>query len=214
MSDRSIVTVAVVVWSVALLLAVLLGLPMLLTVEGVHVDAGLIVNALAAGVALAAAVIAYRSVDRQIKASAEGVSRQIKAQADAVATQIAADRSERRRAERIPWVYDAMAVITSLGNYALAYEYWTGVKDSPVNPAAAEEARQKFLNVEITPIRQKLDLIGLSVESQAVEEVWKQTQLVIEPHPWEQRADVSAARDAERHAAELLTAVLREDTER
>lgn len=47
-SVRSLVTAAVVVWSVAVLVAVLLGLPMLLTVTGVHVDAGLIVNALVA----------------------------------------------------------------------------------------------------------------------------------------------------------------------
>jgi hypothetical protein len=47
-SIRSLVAVAVVVWSVAVLVAVFLGLPMLLMVVGVDVDAGLIVNALVA----------------------------------------------------------------------------------------------------------------------------------------------------------------------
>jgi hypothetical protein len=47
-SNRSLVTVAAVVWSAAVLVAVLLGVPTLLTVMGVHVDAGLIVNALVA----------------------------------------------------------------------------------------------------------------------------------------------------------------------
>jgi hypothetical protein len=61
-------------------------------------------------------------VGRQIKANAEDVNRQIKAQADAVAAQIAADRSGRRRAERIPLVYDAVALVTSLADEALSYE--------------------------------------------------------------------------------------------
>lgn len=48
MPDRSLVTAAVVVWSVAIFVAVFLGLPMLLTVEGIDIDAGLVVNAFAA----------------------------------------------------------------------------------------------------------------------------------------------------------------------
>jgi hypothetical protein len=210
-SIRSLVTVAVVVWSIAVLVAVFLGLPMLLTVEGVHVEAGLVVNALAAGIALSAAVIAFQSVGRQIKANAEDVNRQINAQADAVAAQIAADRSERKRAERIPLVYDAIAVITKLAEYALSYEYWTGVKGSPVNDEEAEKSRQRFFRVETVPICQKLDLVGMSLAAEAVGAVWEQTRLVIDPHPWEERADVSTARQAEEHAASLLRTALSDD---
>ena len=58
MPNRSLLAVAIIVWSVAVLVAVLLGLPTLLTVAGVHVDAGLIVNALAAAGAFSAALAA------------------------------------------------------------------------------------------------------------------------------------------------------------
>ncbi len=47
-SIRSLVTVAAVVWAVAVLIAVLLGLPMLLTVEGIDIDAGLVISGVAA----------------------------------------------------------------------------------------------------------------------------------------------------------------------
>jgi hypothetical protein len=67
-SIRSLVAAAVVVWTVALLVAVLLGLPMLLTVEGVHVDAGLIVNALvAAAFSAAAAAVWVATSDRRVR---------------------------------------------------------------------------------------------------------------------------------------------------
>ncbi len=59
MSIRSAGTVRVVVWSVAVLVAVFLGLPILLRVAGVNVnDAGLIINSLAAGGAFTAAAAA------------------------------------------------------------------------------------------------------------------------------------------------------------
>lgn len=47
MPNRSLATIALIVWSAAALVALILGLPTLLTMEGVHVDAGLIVGALA-----------------------------------------------------------------------------------------------------------------------------------------------------------------------
>jgi membrane associated rhomboid family serine protease len=58
MPNRSLIAAAVTVWSVALLVGVLLGLTMLLTDMGVDVDAGLIVNALAAAGAFSAAAAA------------------------------------------------------------------------------------------------------------------------------------------------------------
>ncbi|MDT5332735.1 MAG: hypothetical protein QOF31_4032 [Mycobacterium sp.] len=121
MSDRFLATVALVVWCVAALVAVLFGLPLLLTLLGVHVDAGLIVSVVTAGIALAAALIAYQSVSRQIKANA-----------DIVAAQIAADRSERRRAERIDVVDDALTLVDRLAQEALNYEYWSGRQNSPL----------------------------------------------------------------------------------
>lgn len=48
MSIRSLVTVAVVVWALAVLIAVFLGLPRLLTVEGIDINAGLIISGVAA----------------------------------------------------------------------------------------------------------------------------------------------------------------------
>lgn len=51
--------------------------------------------------AVLAATIAYRAVKRQIMATAENVQKEIAANAAGVSAQIAADRSERRRAERI-----------------------------------------------------------------------------------------------------------------
>jgi hypothetical protein len=209
-STRSLVTVAVVVWSVALLVAVLLGLPTLLTVAGVHVDAGLIVNALAAAAALAAAVIAFQAVGRQIKANAENVTRQINAQADAIAKQITSDRAERRRAERIPLIYDALAVISELAACALLYALWTGVMGGPVKPELADEQKQRFREVKTMSIRQKLDFVGLSPAAEAVQAVWKQAQLVIAPSPLEQRADSSTVEEALERAGDLLRAALSE----
>jgi hypothetical protein len=45
---RPLVTVAVVVWAVAAVVGVFLGLPMLLTVKGIDVNAGLIISGAAA----------------------------------------------------------------------------------------------------------------------------------------------------------------------
>ncbi|WP_141681983.1 hypothetical protein [Mycobacterium malmoense] len=58
MPNRSLVAAATIVWSVAVLVALLFGLPTLLTMAGVHVDAGLIVNALSAIGAFSAAAVA------------------------------------------------------------------------------------------------------------------------------------------------------------
>jgi hypothetical protein len=55
MSNRDLTTFAVIVWAIAVLVAVSIGVPMLLTLGGVHVDAGLIVNGLAAIGAFSAA---------------------------------------------------------------------------------------------------------------------------------------------------------------
>jgi hypothetical protein len=203
MSDRFLATVALVVWCVAALVAVLFGLPLLLTLLVVHVDAGLIVSVVTAGIALAAALIAYQSVSRQIKANA-----------DIVAAQIAADRSERRRAERIDVVDDALTLVDRLAQEALNYEYWSGRQNSPYNEEREQSARRAFFDLETLPIRQKLELLGLSEASEAVEAVWEQTRLVIEPFPEapfnEERAAASTARQRMEHAKALLKAALSE----
>jgi hypothetical protein len=70
MSLRSLWTVALIVWAVAAVVGVLFGLPLLFTIVGFHVDAGLIVNALVAvgtfGAAAAAVWVAI-SGRRQLK---------------------------------------------------------------------------------------------------------------------------------------------------
>lgn len=58
MSIRTLVTVAAVVWAIAVLVSVFVGLPTLLTISGVNVNFSLIVNALAALGSVSAAVVA------------------------------------------------------------------------------------------------------------------------------------------------------------
>jgi hypothetical protein len=62
MSLRSLWTVALIVWAIAAAVGVFIGLPLLFTIVGFHIDAGLIVNALVAvgtfGAAAAAVWIA------------------------------------------------------------------------------------------------------------------------------------------------------------
>lgn len=58
MSTQSLVKLAALVWSAAILVAVFVGLPALLTTVGVELNAGLIVNALAAIGSLSAASVA------------------------------------------------------------------------------------------------------------------------------------------------------------
>jgi hypothetical protein len=58
MPSRSLVTAAIIVWIVAILVALIFGLPTLLMIEGIDVDAGLIVNILAAAGAFSAAAAA------------------------------------------------------------------------------------------------------------------------------------------------------------
>lgn len=58
MSERSLVKLVASVWSTAILVAVFIGLPALLTADGVEINTGLIVNALSAIGAFSAAGVA------------------------------------------------------------------------------------------------------------------------------------------------------------
>ena len=212
MPDRFLATVALIVWCVAALVAVLFGLPLLLTLLGVHVDAGLIVSAVAASIALAAAVMAYQSVSRQIASNAEHVNRQIEAHAEAVSKQIAADRFERRRVERIDLVDDAITLVRRLAQAASWYEYWSGRRNSPRNEERAQSARWDFFALETLPICQKLDLLDMPEAAEAVRAVGEQARLVIQPEELlnEELAAASAAKQAEEHARSVLKAALSE----
>jgi hypothetical protein len=58
MPSRFLTRVVIIVWAIAALVALLVGLPTLVIVEGVHIDAGLIINALTALGAFSAALAA------------------------------------------------------------------------------------------------------------------------------------------------------------
>jgi hypothetical protein len=69
MSNRDLTTIAVIVWAIAALVAAVIGIPMLLTLGGVHVDAGLIVNGLAAigAFSAAGAAVWVATSDRRVR---------------------------------------------------------------------------------------------------------------------------------------------------
>jgi hypothetical protein len=69
MPNRALIAAATIVWALAVLVALIFGLPTLLTIEGVNVDIGLIVNALvAAGTfSAAAAAVWVATSDRRVR---------------------------------------------------------------------------------------------------------------------------------------------------
>ncbi len=77
--NRSLVTVAVVVWSAAVLVAVFLGLPMLLTVMDVDVDATNFIAALGSGVQFVGAVVAGTGLFIGWRRALERRSRELRA---------------------------------------------------------------------------------------------------------------------------------------
>ena len=69
MPNRALIAAATIVWALGVLVALIFGLPTLLTIEGVNVDIGLIVNALvAAGTfSAAAAAVWVATSDRRVR---------------------------------------------------------------------------------------------------------------------------------------------------
>src|SRR5271170_2798746 len=89
MSIRSLVAVAAVVWAVAAVVAVFVGLPVLLTVEGIDVNASVIIGGLAA----------VGTVGTLVWAVVNGL--ELRRQADADRRQAAAVRHEANIEERL-----------------------------------------------------------------------------------------------------------------
>ena len=96
---------------------------------------------IAALVAIGAAVIAFIAVNRQITANASAVS-----------AQIAADRSERRRAERLDLAAAAAAVVDELAQIAVAYECYSGKSGAPPSPNDQQSQKEKFHGLELARI--------------------------------------------------------------
>jgi hypothetical protein len=95
---------------------------------------GPVATLLAAGVALIAAAIAFFAVNRQIKANAS-----------VVAAQIAADRSERRRAERIDLATDGVTLVTDLARIAFNHEHYSGETGGSPSPNQQQFGLRKVL---------------------------------------------------------------------
>lgn len=89
MPEQSLVKLVAIVWSAAALVALFVGLPALLTAAGVEIDAGLIVNALAATGSLSAAAVALwvatsdrRKRQRELDAEDEAQAKLVVVSAD------------------------------------------------------------------------------------------------------------------------------------
>lgn len=176
-----------------------------LTLLGLKVDAGVVVNAVAALVALGAAVVAYQAVGRQIAANAENVTRQIQAQTETVRLQIESDRYERRRAERYAELSAALTVVAKLDSLALEWEYYN--EDDP-NRARQVDAEKGYVRVEVDPITRRLRLLGLQNEAAAVEKVYSNTSQAIDPMMEHERIRHSVVRRAKDAAESLLYAAM------
>jgi len=69
MPNRALIAAATIVWALGVLVALIFGLPTLLTIEGVNVDIGLIVNALVAAGTFSAAAAAVWIATSDVYAS-------------------------------------------------------------------------------------------------------------------------------------------------
>jgi hypothetical protein len=155
-------------------------------------------------VAVLAAAIAYRAVTRQIKANAENVQKQIDANALAVSAQIAADRSERRRAERVDLAADAATLVTVLAQIAFNYETYS-------SPNLQQLEFEKFNRLEVLAMSRKMWLLGMPKSSAAVEAVYEQARIVIAPLPSEERAAASTVWQKKDDALSTLKASLEQE---
>lgn len=194
-----------IVGCIAGLVALVFGVPLALTLIGISVDAGVVVNALAAVVALGAAVVAYQAVGRQIAANAENVTRQIQAQTEAVSRQIESDRFERRRAERYAELSEALSVVAKLDWLSLE---WTYFNEANPDKAGRGRAEQGFDRIAIDPITRRLRLLGLQDEAAAVQKVWTYAFQAILPITENERIPRSDVKQATDEAESLLYAAM------
>lgn len=161
--------------------------------------------------AVLAATIAYRAVKRQIMATAENVQKEIAANAAGVSAQIAADRSERRRAERIDVAADGATLVTELAQIAFAYEYYSGTAGAPSRPNAQQLEKEKFYRLEVLPITLRMKLLGMPMSSAAVEAVYEQARIVIAPLPSDEVAAASTVEQKKEHAISVVKASLEQE---
>jgi hypothetical protein len=162
--------------------------------------------------AVLAAAIAYRAVTCQIEANAENVQKQIDANARAVSAQIAADRSERRRAERVDLATDAATMVTELAQIAFVHEHYSGsaTGGSPsLNLQQLE--KEKFYRLEVLPTTRRMKLLGMPQSSEAVEAVYEQARIVIVPLPSDEPATASTVEQKRNNALSTLKASLEQE---
>lgn len=166
---------------------------------------------IAGTLAVLAAVIAYRAVTRQIKANAENVQKQIDANALAVSHQIAADRSERRRAERIDLAAEGATLVTELAKIAFAYESYGGKTGLTPRPNSQQLEFEKFYSLEVLPTTLRMQVLGMPQSSEAVEAVYEQACIVIDPLPSDPAADASTVQRKKDQALSTLKASLKQE---
>jgi hypothetical protein len=165
--------------------------------------------------AVLAATIAYRAVTRQIKANAKNVQKQIDANALAVSAQIAADRSERRRAERVDLAADAATMVDELAQTAVAYETYSGKTGGSPSPnlQQLEFQKSKFYGLEVGVLAasRRMWLLGMPMSSEAVEAVYEQARIVIDPLPSDEPAAASTVEQKRDKALSTLKASLEQE---
>lgn len=161
---------------------------------------GPVATLLAASGVIIAATIAFIAVNLQIKANAS-----------AVAMQIAAERSERRRAERLDVATDGATLVTELAQIAVSYEYFSGNTGASPNPNLQQLELEKFFRLEVLPTTRRMTLLGMTMTSEAVEAVYEQARIVIVPLPSDEAATASTVTQKRDHALSVLKASLEQE---
>jgi hypothetical protein len=161
---------------------------------------GPVATLLAAFVALVAAGIAFSAVSRQINANAR-----------VVAAQIAADRSERRRAERIDLATDGATLVTNLAQIAFNHEHYSGETGGSPSPNQQQLEFEKLYGLEVLATTRRMTLLGMPVSSEAVEAVYEQARIVIDSLPSDEPADASTVAQKRDHALSVLKSSLEQE---
>jgi hypothetical protein len=161
---------------------------------------GPVATLLAAGVALIAAAVAFYAVNRQIKSNAS-----------VVAAQIAAERSERRRAERIDLATDGARLVDDLAYFAFDHEQYSDETGGSLSPDQQEMELEKLYGLDVLAAARRMTLLGMPMSSEAVEEVYEQVRIMIHPHPLDGPSDASTVAKKRNHALSVLKASLEQE---
>jgi hypothetical protein len=150
---------------------------------------GPIATLIAAAVALLAAGIAFWAVNRQMSGNAASITKQIDA-----------GRAQQRRAERLDLVAEAAHLVYNLDSLAAQHDRYSGKWANRESSEAGQLFGQRMVEVEerfyeLTPwvVVRKLDLLGMSEASKAVEEVYTEASRVIRPIGEEKSQKTDAA---------------------